>query len=238
MARERSAFNVVLPLVFAGEAALSGCTPQNTNEPAILLPSLTASHLVIDTPTFTPTLPATVTMLPTETPFPTFTPTTTETPDPLTAFIRQCTKPGTGAPDMTCVFADGIMAIHLIHGDEPDIPKKNGVALLRNDAWENGVVGIVAHDKFEGHHFYALHGANVTIDLIWSNGKVDTYQVNSQDVYYTNWYYFKPVDGGRTLSGDEMTEKYFCGGDNLNKMVLQTCVSEGRVVFVVAFRVK
>lgn len=180
------------------------------------------------TETFTPTITPTETF--TETP--SLTP--TETLDPLAAFIKECERPG--SPDVSCIYADGILALHLWRGDEPDIPKSKGAALLRNDAWNNGVVGIVAHDAAGGQEFYGLFG-HVIIDLIRTDGTMETYGINKQTAYYTNWYTFTPYDGGRRLSGEEMMDLYFRGGNNFNKMTLQTCFGGNSVLFVSARRI-
>jgi hypothetical protein len=190
----------------------------------------------IPTITATATLKPTITLSPT--PRPTETATETATTDPFNAFVEQCKGSGV---DVSCIYADGILALHLERGDGTHISSQKGTAQLWNEAWNEGqVIGILAHDGAEGQKFYKLFG-KVIIDLIWTNGKVERYGIHEQSEWRNSgeWRLFSPWDGGPEVSDAYLVDHYYRGGNNFSKMVLQTCLgTDTGVLFVVAYRVK
>ncbi len=215
---------------------VSGC---GSNVPFVTATVLISQPTLTDTkvPTVVPTATLTVTNTPnptaTETPLP------TATPDPLNVFVDECKAPG--SVDISCIYVEGILKIHLRRGDADAVPNSLGWALVWNGPWSEGqVVGILAHDGLEGQKFYQLH-SGVIIYLIRTDGSVEKYLVQEQAEWRNlgNWLRFEPWNGGPEVSDVYLVNKYFRGGNNFDKMVLQTCVgNDTGIFFVTAYRVK
>lgn len=165
--------------------------------------------------------------------------TPTKTVIPFDIFVEGCKKePGR---DVACIYSEGVLALHIKMGDGKDIPYKEGTAQIWSDAWREGeVIGILAHDNFEGQKFFKLYEGRV-ISLIWPDGTVEKYVISEK----TRWRYedekkfFSPWEGGDKISSQDLARLYYLGGANFNKMVLQTCIDTNvGVLFVVAYRLK
>lgn len=177
--------------------------------------------------TVTPTITATPT--PIETATPTLIPTATaiatiENMKSLNVFIKECVEPDV-EDDVSCIFADGILALHLRRGGKDGLPINERFAQVWNEAWDTGqVVGILAHNYSAGKTISKL-SVGETIYLIWSNGNVDEYTINEKTKWRDEggWKVFSPWDGGEKVSEDYLNDHYYREGDNFNRMVLQTC---------------
>jgi hypothetical protein len=223
-----------------------------TDEPTETIPHQPTRVFPSRTPTETPTpIP---TRTPTETP-PTATeisPTSIKTEIPpeipsLDTFIKECIKEG--EVDVSGIYADGIFAIHLVRGEIDDVPEQKGIAEVWNDAWENGkIIAILAHVRWdheilEGQKFYNLTQGGI-IYFILTDGTVERYGISEKKMwrYEEEKKFLSPWEGGDKIPVSDLANSYYRGGNNFDRMVLQTCIvddtGEIGVLIVIAYRAK
>ncbi len=207
----------------------------------------TEQNIATATSTVTPSPSSTTSRTPTYTHYPTTSPTpTTAVPAPTAtvntfdAFVKECER--AGVADVSCMYVEGVLALNLERLDGLIFPKQEGMAKIWNEAWNEGqVVGILAHNSSEGQKFYQLVVDQI-IYLIWTNGKIEGYRINEKAMWRNDddgkLLLFSPWNGGLEVSDEDLINLYYRRGNDFNKMVLQTCISntEG-LFFVVANRI-
>jgi hypothetical protein len=158
----------------------------------------------------------------------------TSAPQTSPALARFITRVADGqAKVVRGVYAAGILALQVIQQPDKDwtyVSEVQGNATEFQNAANNGVIGLLAHNYLSGRLFYNLKSGD-QIGIVYGDSLVKYYRVSGSYQYQKldpNDLSSKLVDlsNGATVTSGQVFEKFYSGGDHVT---LQTCLEKNGI---------